>query len=155
MFDFLFKYPPAVFSKGEFVLLGGLPVWFLGLIFLTVAVALGWLVWRHNGDSAVTGYRPVGIWALQTLLAGLLLVLLWQPALRIATLKPQQNIVAVVVDDSRSMKIAEDGSSRTEQAVRALHSGMLKSLGERFQVRLYRLGERLERLEKVEDLHSS
>jgi uncharacterized membrane protein len=155
MFDFLFKYPPAVFSQGEFVLLAGLPVWVLGLIFLVIALGLGWLVWRRNGDSAVTGYRPVGIWALQTLLAGLLLFLLWQPALRIATLKPQQNIVAVVVDDSRSMRIAEEGASRTEQVVRALNSGMLKSLGERFQVRLYRLGERLDRLEKLEDLNSS
>ena len=40
------------------------------------------------------------------LLAALLLFLLWHPALSVATLQPQQNIVAVVVDDSSSMAIA-------------------------------------------------
>jgi hypothetical protein len=42
---------------------------------------------------------------LQTLLAALLLALLWQPAITVAELKPQQNIIAVLVDDSRSMAI--------------------------------------------------
>ena len=39
-------------------------------------------------------------------MAALLLLMLWQPAISVATLKPQQNIVAVVVDDSRSMAIS-------------------------------------------------
>ena len=33
----------------------------------------------------------------------MLLLMLWQPALSVTTLRPQQNIVAVVADDSRSM----------------------------------------------------
>jgi uncharacterized membrane protein len=154
MFDFLFKYPPAVFSKGEFVFLGGLPVWVLAASFVVIAAVLAWLVWRKNGDSAVTGYRPLGIWLLQTLLAGVLLILLWQPALRVATLKSQQNIVAVIVDDSGSMKISEDGSTRTQKAVQALNSGMLNSLSQKFQVRLYRLSDRLERLDQLPSLNS-
>ncbi len=52
------------------------------------------------------------IWGLQTLLAALVLVLLWQPAITVAELKPQQNIIAVLVDDSRSMAISEDGATR-------------------------------------------
>ena len=40
--------------------------------------------------------------------------------LSIATLRPQQNVVAVLVDDSRSMGIVEDGSTREAQAVNAL-----------------------------------
>ena len=65
------------------------------------------------------------IWGLQTLLAALLLVLLWQPAITVAELKPQQNIIAVLVDDSRSMAITEDGSTRQAQAVQALQNGVL------------------------------
>ena len=42
--------------------------------------------------------------------------MLWHPAISVATLKPQQNIVAVVVDDSRSMSISEDGKTRIERA---------------------------------------
>ena len=29
MFEFLFKYPPAIFEKGKFVLLSGWPSWLL------------------------------------------------------------------------------------------------------------------------------
>ena len=31
MFEFLFKYPGAVFQKGQFVLLASWPVWILAL----------------------------------------------------------------------------------------------------------------------------
>ena len=40
MFEFLFKYPSTVFSKGTFVLLGRWPVWILFLVMAGVAGAL-------------------------------------------------------------------------------------------------------------------
>jgi hypothetical protein len=43
----------------------------------------------------------------------LLLILLWQPAIMVAELRPQQNIIAVLVDDSRSMAIADTGAGST------------------------------------------
>jgi hypothetical protein len=82
----------------------------------------------------------------------LLLFLLWQPALSISTLRPQQNIVAVVIDDSRSMATLDSGESRKDQVLRALNSGLLKSLQAKFQVRLYRFGDHLERVEKLDQL---
>jgi len=60
-------------------------------------------------------------------------MLLWQPAITIAELKPQQNIIAVLVDDSRSMGISEDGSTRQAQAVSALQNGVLASLNHAFK----------------------
>ena len=38
MFEFLFKYPPTVFAKGSFVLLGQWPVWTL-IVLLLIAAA--------------------------------------------------------------------------------------------------------------------
>src|SRR5262249_52136214 len=131
MFEFLFKYPATVFSKGQFVLLGAWPAWVLGLCIAAIAVALGWHVRRTRG--LLTGARPVAIWLLETLLAGLMLFLLWHPAISIATLRPQQNIVSVLIDDSRSMSINEDGRTRIEQATAGLNSGVLESLRKRFQ----------------------
>ena len=64
------------------------------------------------------GPRTAVVWILQSLLVCLLLFLLWQPALSIATLRPQQNIVAVVIDDSKSMATQEDGQSRKDQVLR-------------------------------------
>ena len=59
--------------------------------------------------------RAAFVWLMQTAMAALLLFLLWHPALSVATLKPQQNIVAVVVDDSGSMAMADEGGSTPQR----------------------------------------
>ena len=46
MFEFLFKYPSAVFSHGTFVLLSGWPMWVLGAGLVAAAAFLAWMVWR-------------------------------------------------------------------------------------------------------------
>ena len=101
------------------------------------------------------GPRSAVVWILQSLLVCLLLFLLWQPALSIATLRPQQNIVAVVIDDSKSMATGEDGHSRKDQVLATLNGGLLNSLKSKFQVRLYRLGDHLERIESPDKLNAS
>src|SRR5271167_2430752 len=157
MFEFLFKYPPSVFAKGSFVLLGQWPVWTLGLLLIAAAAGLGWVIWSRRSAIAPTmrGPRSAVVWILQSLLVCLLLFLLWQPALSIATLRPQQNIVAVVIDDSKSMATQDDGKSRHDQVLSTLNGGLLNSLQSKFQVRLYRLGDHLERIEKLEQLNAS
>lgn len=157
MFEFLFKYPPTVFSKGSFVLLGDWPRWALVAALIAAAGGLGWIIWRRRNRIAPTirGPRTAVVWLLQSALVCLLLFLLWQPALSIATLRPQQNIVAVVIDDSKSMATQDEGSSRKEQVVKTLNSGLLKSLQSKFQVRLYRLGDHVERIDSVDKLTAS
>ena len=61
----------------------------------------------------------------------------------VAELKPQQNIIAVVVDDSRSMGISENGTTRQAQATKALQNGVLTELQKRFQTRLYRMDRKI------------
>ena len=116
MFELLFKYPATVFSRGQFVFLAPWPVWLLAVAVLAAAGALAWHVLRHHG--LLLGARPVVVWLLQTALVALVLFLLWHPAISIATLRPQQNVVAVLMDDSRSMGMPENGSTRLAQAER-------------------------------------
>jgi uncharacterized membrane protein len=153
MFEFLFKYPAATFSKGEFVFLARWPLWALGAAILVASALLLWHVRRYRG--LLTGVRPAVVWGLQTALVAVLLAALWQPALSVPTLKPQQNIVAVVVDNSRSMQIQEDGATRLAQATAALGSGLTGELAKKFQVRLYRFGAHAARAPKVEDLNAN
>ncbi len=157
MFEFLFKYPSAVFSRGTFVLLGGWPVWLLTVLIAAGAIGLGVLVFRRAGGSARMGAgRSAAVWLMQTVALAILLFMLWHPALSVATLKPQQNIVAVVVDDSASMaQQDEGGKSRHEAAVDLFNSGLLNSLRDPFQVRLYKLSDHLERIDKLDQLNCS
>ena len=61
----------------------------------------------------------------------------------------------MVIDDSRSMATQEDGRSRKDQVLKTLNSGLMNSLRSKFQVRLYRLGEHVERIEKLDQLNAS
>ena len=157
MFEFLFKYPTSVFSKGELVLLGAWPKWILVVLLLATAGGLALLIRSRLGQAAPTlrNWRASLIWLLQTSLAALLLLLLWQPAIMIAELQPQQNIIAVMVDDSNSMGIAENGVTRQAAAVKALQSGALADLQKKFQTRLYRIDSRPTQISSLNQLQPS
>jgi len=156
MFQFLFKYPSPVFTKGRFVLLGAWPAWLLPLMIFAgaggLAVLIGWRLHRAApGLGAATGlrsWRAWLVWGLQSAMLALVMVLLWQPAMLVGELSSQQNIIAIVVDDSRSMGIADsDGKTRETAALRALEDGVLSGLQKRFQTRIYRLGNQLTRVD--------
>ena len=157
MFEFFFKYPRSVYERGQFALLGAWPKWVLIVLIVAAAAALAWLIRSRLSEAAPTvrGWRAGVIWSLQALLAAILLVLLWQPAVTIAELKPQQNIIAVLVDDSRSMAIPDEGATRQAQAVKALQGGLLKSLQRSFQTRLYRVDATPSRIDSLEQLQAN
>jgi uncharacterized membrane protein len=154
MFEFFFKYPRSVYERGQFALLGAWPKWFLVLLVVAAGAGLAWLIRSRVAQAApvMRGWRTWVIWALQTLLAAVVLVLLWQPAITVAELKPQQNIVALLIDDSRSMAISEDGSTREAKAVKALQEGVLASLSRSFQTRLYRIDAVPARIDSLQNL---
>jgi uncharacterized membrane protein len=153
MFEILFKYPASIYHKGHFVFLTPWPLWLLALAIVAAAGLLFWHVRRNHG--MLSGMRPVVICLLETCLVALVLFLLWHPALSIATLRPQQNVVAVLVDDSRSMSLADASGTREAAAQAVLNGGLLKSLGDRFQVRLYKFGKEPERIQKPEQLSAA
>jgi uncharacterized membrane protein len=154
MFEFLFKYPRSVYARGQFAFLGAWPGWVLVLLIVVAAGVLAWLIRSRLAEAApvVRSWRVWVIWGLQALMAAMLLMLLWQPAITVAELKPQQNIIAVLVDDSRSMGISEDGSTRQAQAVKTLQNGVLDSLNHTFQTRLYRVDDVPARLDSLDSL---
>ncbi len=143
MFEFFFKYPRSVYTRGHLALLGAWPTWMLVALIVAAAAGLAWLIRARLAQAApvMQSWRAWVVWGLETLLAAILLVLLWQPAITVAELKPQQNIIAVLVDDSRSMGISEGGITREAQAVKTLEGGVLDGLNRSFQTRLYRVDD--------------
>src|SRR5579863_10314580 len=130
MFELLFKYPRAVFSKGTFVLLAGWPLWLLGAGMAAAALVLAWLVWRRARGSEKFGVVRASLaWLLQTALA------------------------AMLVDDSASMAVADEGgSTRKDRALAVLNSGLMNGLQGKFQVRIYKMSDHLDRIDKLEQI---
>ncbi|MGD0799530.1 MAG: hypothetical protein ABR910_17590, partial [Acidobacteriaceae bacterium] len=156
MFEFFFKYPIPAFTKGKFLLLGAWPGWVLALLVAGATVGLAWLIWRRMPEAAprIRNWRVWAVWGIEAVMVALLLLLLWEPAITVAELKSQQNIIAVLVDDSRSMGIADAGSAgdetREAAAVKALEGGLLAGLDKRFQTRVYRMDAGLTRVPDAE-----
>jgi uncharacterized membrane protein len=157
MFHFLFKYSPAVFARSSFVLLGQWPVWILIAAILAAAGVLGYITWWRPAQRAagLTRRRTAVLWLLQASMIAVLLLLLWQPAISVSTLSPQQNVVSVVLDDSRSMSIPEQGGTRRDQALRVLNSGLLSALQQKYQVRLYEMSDTAQRIEKPDTIQAN
>src|SRR5215475_2886435 len=118
MFQFLFKYPGPVFTKGRFVLLSAWPKWLLPVLIVLCAGGLALLIHRRlrNAAPKLRGWRAWVVWGMQSVLVALILLLLWQPAISVSALSSEQNIIAVVVDDSRSMAIADSNGKQRETA---------------------------------------
>ncbi|MCG8466830.1 MAG: VWA domain-containing protein, partial [Gemmatimonadetes bacterium] len=127
MFEFLFKYRPVVFERGELSL--ALPAWvFLLTVFLVsimVVVALGY---RAVGPTVTRRDRRV-LTILRVVAFSILLFLLFRPVLLVSTVVPRRNFVAVLLDDSRSMRVAdEDESTRAQRIVDWFSSEAVDSL---------------------------
>jgi uncharacterized membrane protein len=155
MFQWLFKYPVVTFSKGHLLFLSPWPAWLLWLSIALASAGCGavLVLGSRRSGAKVRGWRGGIVWLLQSALAAIVLVLLWQPAVSVTELKPQQNIVAVVVDDSRSMALTDDGASREAQAIQALQ-GARASIERKFETRLYRLDRGVTRIKDLNELHA-
>jgi uncharacterized membrane protein len=74
------------------------------------------------------------------------------PALRLSTIVPQQNVLGILVDDSRSMRVADqNGQTRGAVAAGAFAADgpVMRALAERFRVRLFRFSTSLDRVDSL------
>ncbi|MDP9169234.1 MAG: VWA domain-containing protein, partial [Acidobacteriota bacterium] len=150
MFEFLFKYPPAVFAKGKLTLLSPWPVWLMVMLLVLAAGALYWHMQQRK--AMLSRVRSTLIWLIQTALIALVLFMLWHPAISVARLRPQQNVIAVLVDHSRSMGLVEDGKPRLQSAEDLLNNSLLPALSSKFQVRTWEFGHDAVRIDSTRNL---
>lgn len=132
----------------------GLPVWAGVLLVLAVMVATGFYAasrMRRGGRAMralLTGFRCVVI--------GLAVFLVLDPTLTAYQIRPSDQTVAVVFDDSRSMTIEHrNGKSRAEIFREAFEAGdgqLQRELTRRFQVAWFGLGEGAYRVSGVDGL---
>jgi uncharacterized membrane protein len=151
----LFKYPPRVFARGDLVTAPVVPV-----ILLIIAAAVAVLL-VSVAYARVRTLRPVDravLGALRVVAVLLVLGCLLRPGLVIASAVPQRNVFAVLIDDSRSMRIGDvDGGTRAAAVQRVFSDtgALTRELGERFALRRFRFASRAEPLASVSGLTST
>jgi uncharacterized membrane protein len=154
LFRFLFKYPPLMFQQGDFTWGLSRPV--LLVVAAAAAIALLALL-TYRGVSATDRPRDrVVLVGLRLAALAVLLFCLFRPALILKAAVPQQNFLGVLVDDSRSMAIADlDGQARStfiQQQLTGPNARLLDALSQRFVVRFFSFASSSGRVASASDL---
>jgi uncharacterized membrane protein len=149
VFTFLFKYRPLLFEEGDIVLQPPLPA--VALVLLAgAAIALVAWTYRRPMAKARTGDR-IALTGLRAAAFLLLFFCLTRPVLVLSSVVPQQNYLGILIDDSRSMRIADNGditrSSFVDASFGEPDAALLNALEERFQLRFFRFSDHVERMD--------
>jgi len=139
VFRLLFKYPPLMFKQADFT--WGLSRPLLVIVGVAIVLAAGALA-TYRGLSTVDRVRDrVVLIALRGAALVVLFFCLVRPTLILKAAVPQQNFLGVLVDDSRSMAIADrDGQARSafvQEQLGAANAKLLAALSQRFVVRFF------------------
>src|SRR5262245_61836785 len=124
-----------------------------GAAVAAVVVTLG----TYRGLAAVERTRDRAVLiGLRLLALAVLLVCLFRPTLILKAAVPQQNFLGVLVDDSRSMAIADrDGQPRSafvQQQLGGQHAQLLNALSQKFVVRFFSFSSASDRINSTADL---
>lgn len=151
--EFFFKYRPVVFEKGRFAFAAGRPAMIAALVLVLLGLAV--LVSYRRAPGHASGRVRLALAGLRAAIILLLGFLLLQPTLLVSTAVPQRNVIGILVDDSRSMTIADNGQLTRADQVRALlgpDAALPAALGEQFQIRWFRFSRRPERMRGIDGL---
>jgi uncharacterized membrane protein len=142
----LFKQRPLVFQRGDVVFEtpGSLV-----LALAALGLAVVWVAYRPI--SHLPGRDRAALVGLRVAAIAVVVFALSRPTLVVPTVVPQQNTVGVLIDDSRSMRVADaGGDTRGRWVLHALSAegaDVLARLAAEFKVRLYRFSGGVERIE--------
>ncbi len=135
---FLFKYPSRMFARGDVVIAPVVPLVAIGV---AAAVVLLLVAFAYARVRTLRPLDRVVLGVLRTSAVLVVLACLLRPGLVIASAVPQRNILAVLIDDSRSMRTRDvNDTARIAVAQSAFSdsSALIRSLGERFALRRFR-----------------
>jgi uncharacterized membrane protein len=153
LIQFFFKHKWSIFAKGQFGF-ANRPSW----IWIALgAAALGSLIYflYIRPGYRINSKAKFGLIGLRVALLALLLILLMRPVIVVPSIIPKSASVAVIVDDSRSMRLAdENGRSRIDAAKEILAPGhqFARGLDEKFKVGLYGLSSGATKIKDVGEL---
>lgn len=164
MFEFFFNYRPVVFERGQIQL--ALPGWTFALALCATAILVPFILqYRRIGPSVTSRDRWI-LGGLRTAAIGVLVFALFRPVLLVSTVVPRRNYVAVLLDDSRSMRIADAGGNARSTRIVELFGGaeadslpgvddagaLRRALEDRFRLRIYAFDSDATRIDTPEEM---
>ena len=152
IFRFFFSLSPVVFSQGEYRFAPTTGSYAAAALVI-VAAALTIVAYRAGRGRKRDRVALAGI---RLAILTIILVCLFRPLLVVRAASPQQNFLGVLLDDSRSMQIADVGGQSRGTYVKnefgANDRALLKALSDRFTVRTFRFSSTATRTTQESDL---
>jgi uncharacterized membrane protein len=176
LFQFFFRHSRTVFAKGQFAF-ANRPSW---LVVAAAAILIGALVYflYHRAGYRITTGWQMALTGLRVALLGLLALLLLRPVMVVSSVIPKSTYVAVLADDSRSMRLTDEPGAKAvslspqgqqpfseKNQASADHSriaaasdlllqnnGFMRGLEEKFKVNLYGFSSKTNRISSVSEL---
>jgi len=154
LFRLLFNYRPVVFQQGEFRLVPSTGS-YVAAVLVAVAIAATFVTYRAARSKADARHRIV-LAVMRTAILALVLFCLFRPVLVVKAAVPQQNFLGILIDDSRSMQIADQNaaprSAFAKQQFATPDTPLLKALSDRFVLRTFRFSNVASRVGPNADL---
>ena len=140
MWEFLFKYPAEMFARGELTLSGY--GWLYLAMVLAAASAIPTLLYYRRATAGMRAADRTVLSLTRTAAIALLMLALFQPLLTVTSIVSQRKVVGILLDDSISMRIADqDGAPRAEFMRTAFHPQLgevTEALSRRLEPRFFK-----------------
>lgn len=140
LFELLFKYRPVVFERGSIGF--DWPVPWIAFVPLALVAAMAGIWFYRSTPSALTPRDKWTLAGLRVTAIAIVAICLARPVLAVSRAIEQRNVIGVVVDDSRSMRIADYGPGTRGDFAKQMFGGpdsaLFKALSEKFQLRFFR-----------------
>jgi uncharacterized membrane protein len=154
IFEWLFKYRPLLYERGT---IDFQPIWPSYVIWLLFGAAIlgSYLLYRRSSGVLSNSWRYT-LSALRASSFMVVVLIFLQPVLRLQTVIPQENFVAVAYDASKSMEIEDgvQGESRLkieQDILRPVDNPLMRELASKFKLRFFRFSGSVDRTEAFED----
>jgi uncharacterized membrane protein len=154
--SFLFKYTPGVLSKGQFGF-GWRPSLPL-VIAIILSVALFLFFLYSNRSMRLSPGSRILLISVRSLLLALMVFCLMRPVVVVSSVIPQSNYVAVLMDDSSSMQLSDEGGRTRLDSVKDLmvaDTPFHKALSDKFRIRAFRFSAGAQRVADASELTGS
>jgi uncharacterized membrane protein len=152
IFRFFFELSPVVFSQGEYRFA---PTTGSYVAAALVGAGAALTIYAYRSGRGRTRDR-VALAGIRLAILAVILICLFRPLLVVRAASPQQNFIGVLLDDSRSMQIADvDGQPRANYVKSEFGDqtrGILQALSNRFTVRTFRFSNAATRTTQESDL---